>query len=110
MTTFNRTSPAAIATLTAVGCLGGLTADVHADACYADTNLNVAADYQRVVQTASEKGARGQGIRWVELALEYDGVEVLRGLYVLNPETGRWGLVPPGFPDTWQPEGGFPAE
>lgn len=65
---------------------------------------------QRVVETVTEKGARGKGIRWVELALEYDGQEVIRGLYVLDPETGRWGQAPPGLPESWQPEGGFPPE
>ena len=65
---------------------------------------------QRVVETVTEKGARGKAIRWVELALEYDGQEVIRGLYVLDPETARWSMAPPGLPDTWQPEGGFPAD
>ena len=44
------------------------------------------------------------------VALEYDGQEVVRGLYVLDPEMNRWGMAQPALPETWQPEGGFPAE
>jgi hypothetical protein len=65
---------------------------------------------QRVVETVSQKGARGNAIRWVEIALEYNAEVVIRTLYVLDPETGRWGNTEGRLPDRWQPEGGFPAE
>ncbi len=65
---------------------------------------------QRVVQTVAEKGARGKGIRWVEIALDYNDEDVIRTLYVLDPETARWSNRKPRLPGRWQPEGGFPAE